>query len=123
MAIVSAVFFLALKQISTDLQRIFVRAHVAREREAALANQFDTALNNMPHGLCMFGADDRLAVMNHRFSQMMNLSDNLVHSGAGAPDIVAACVAAEAISAESGKRIVAEIEDSIAGEIVTVDPQ
>ena len=29
-------------------------ADVAREREAALAGQFDTALNNMPHGLCMF---------------------------------------------------------------------
>jgi len=48
------VFFLALKQISTNLQRIFVQALVAREREAALAGQFDTALNNMPHGLCMF---------------------------------------------------------------------
>ena len=34
--------------------RIFVQALVAREREAALAGQFDTALNNMPHGLCMF---------------------------------------------------------------------
>ena len=77
MAVVSAVFFLALKQISTDLQRIFVRAHIAREREAALADQFDTALNNMPHGLCMFGADGRLAVMNHRFSEMMELSDGL----------------------------------------------
>ena len=64
MAVVSAVFFLALKQISTNLQRIFVRALVAREREAALADQFDTALNNMPHGLCMFGADGRLAVIN-----------------------------------------------------------
>ena len=78
MAVVSAVFFLALKQISTNLQRIFVQALVAREREAALAGQFDTALNNMPHGLCMFAADGRLAVMNHRFSEMMNLSDDLV---------------------------------------------
>ncbi len=84
MACVSAVFFLALKQISTDLQRIFVQALVAREREAALASQFDTALNNMPHGLCMFRADGRLAVMNHRFSEMMNLSDDLVQRRASA---------------------------------------
>jgi len=66
-ACVSAVFFLALKQISTNLQRIFVQALVAREREAALAGQFDTALNNMPHGLCMFAADGSLAVMNSSF--------------------------------------------------------
>jgi diguanylate cyclase (GGDEF)-like protein len=122
MAVVSAVFFLALKQISTDLQRIFVRAHVAREREAALADQFDTALNNMPHGLCMFRADGRLAVMNHRFSEMMELSDGLVQSGASASDIIAACVSAGSISAASGKIILAEIENSQARGVVTADP-
>src|SRR6202011_2459813 len=110
--VVSAVFFLALKQISTNLQRIFVQALVGSEREAALASQFDTALNNMPHGLCMFAADGRLAVMNHRFSEMMNLSDDLVHRGAGAPDIIAACVSAGSITAASGQMILAEIENS-----------
>ncbi len=105
MAVLSVLFFFALKQISTNLQQIFVRALVAREREAALAGQFDTALNNMPHGLCMFGADGRLAVMNHRFSEMMNLSDDLVQRGASAPDIIAACVGAGSISAASGKMI------------------
>jgi diguanylate cyclase (GGDEF)-like protein len=116
-------FFIGLKQITTSLQRIFVRALIAREREAALASQFDTALNNMPHGLCMFGADGCLAVMNHRFSEMMGLSDDLVHSGVSAADILSACVFAEAISTESGRRIVAEIDNSIAGEIITVDSQ
>ena len=93
MSVVSAAFLLAVMQLSANLHRIFMRAVVAREREAALAGQFDTALNNMPHGLCMFGADGRLAVMNHRFSEMMNLPDDLVHRGASASDIVDACVA------------------------------
>src|SRR5713226_5868507 len=121
-ACVSAVFFLALKQISTNLQRIFVQALVAREREAALAGQFDTALNNMPHGLCMFAADGSLAVMNHRFSEMMSLSDDLVHRGADAPDIVAACVSAGSISTASGRIILSEIENSQARDIITTDP-
>src|ERR1700738_5719530 len=102
MAFLNVLFFLALKHISTSLQTIFVRALVAREREAALASQFDTALNTMPHGLCMFGADGRLAVMNHRVSGMLSLSDDLVHCGASAPDIVAACVSAGSLSAASG---------------------
>jgi diguanylate cyclase (GGDEF)-like protein len=122
MACVCAVFFMALKQISTNLQRIFVQALVAREREAALAGQFDTALNNMPHGLCMFAADGRLAVMNHRFSEMMNLSDDLVHHGANAGDIVAACVGAGSISVSSGRMILSEIENSQARDIITTDP-
>jgi diguanylate cyclase (GGDEF)-like protein len=122
MAVLSALFFIALKQITTGLQKIFVRALVAREREAALAIQFDTALNNMPHGLCMFGTDGRLAVMNHRFGEMMRLSEELVHRGAGAPDIVAACVGAGTVSAASGKLIVSEVDSSQAGYITTADP-
>jgi len=122
MAVLSALFFIALKQITTGLQKIFVRALVAREREAALAIQFDTALNNMPHGLCMFGPDGRLAVMNHRFGEMMRLSEDLVHRGAVAPDIVAACVGAGSVSAASGKLIVSEVDSSQAGYITTADP-
>src|SRR6185437_6366445 len=41
LAALNVLFFLALKHISTSLQKIFVRALVAREREAALASQFD----------------------------------------------------------------------------------
>jgi diguanylate cyclase (GGDEF)-like protein len=122
MSAVSAVYLWALMQLSANLHRIFMQALVAREREAALAGQFDTALNNMPHGLCMFAADGRLAVMNHRFGEMMNLSDDLVHRGAHAPDIVAACVSAGSISAASGKMIVSEIENSQARDIITTDP-
>ncbi|MFL6818909.1 MAG: putative bifunctional diguanylate cyclase/phosphodiesterase [Bradyrhizobium sp.] len=123
MAVLNVLFFFSLKHISTSLQTIFVRALIAREREAALAGQFDTALNNMPHGLCMFAADGRLAVMNHRFSEMMNLSDDLMHRGASAPDIVAACVSAGALSAASGDMIVSEIENSQARDITTTDPE
>ncbi len=101
MSVVCAAFIVALIQISANLHKIFMQALIAREREAALARQFDTALNNMPHGLCMFGADGGLAVMNHRFSEMMSLSDDLVHPGASAADIISASVGAGSISAAS----------------------
>jgi diguanylate cyclase (GGDEF)-like protein len=121
MAVLNVLFFLALKHISTSLQKIFVRALVAREREAALASQFDAALNNMPHGLCMFRADGRLAVVNHRFTTIMNLCDDLVHSGAGAPDIISACVSAGSLSDASGTMILSEIGNSQARDIITTD--
>jgi PAS domain-containing protein len=122
MSIVCTAFIVALMQISANLHRIFMQALVAREREAALAGQFDTALNNMPHGLCMFGADGHLAVMNHRFSEMMNLSENLMHRCASAPDVVAACVSTGWISATSGKMILSEVENSQTRNIITIDP-
>jgi diguanylate cyclase (GGDEF)-like protein len=122
LGLLNVLFFVGLKHITTSLQQIFVRALVAREREAALAAQFDTALNNMPHGLCMFGPDGCLAVMNHRFSEMMRLSEDLVHRGARAPDIVAACIGAGTVSVASGKLIVSEVDSSQAGYITTADP-
>jgi diguanylate cyclase (GGDEF)-like protein len=122
MALLNVLFFFALKHISSSLQKIFVRALFAREREAALASQFDTALNNMPHGLSMFRADGRLAVMNHRFSEMMNLSDDFVQQGAEVSDICSACVVAGSISASSARLILREVENSQASEITTTDP-
>jgi diguanylate cyclase (GGDEF)-like protein len=122
LSVLLVLFFLGLKHININLHAIFVKALTSSFREAALAGQFDTALNNMPHGLCMFAADSRLAVMNHRFSEMMNLSDDFVHRGATAPGIVSACVSAGSISSASGQMILAEIENSQARDIITTDP-
>jgi diguanylate cyclase (GGDEF)-like protein len=119
---VTIVFFMAFKHITTNLQKIFVDAHTAREREAALAGQFDTALNNMPHGLCMFRADGRLAVMNNRFREMLELPDDIVNRDMSASDIVDACVIGGSITAASGKLILAEIEHTQTRDMVTTDP-
>ncbi|WP_291854501.1 EAL domain-containing protein [Bradyrhizobium sp.] len=122
LAVLLVLFFVGLKNINLSLHAIFVKALTSSFREAALAGQFDTALNNIPHGLCMFRADGRLAVMNHRFSQMMGLSDDLIQHGASASDIIAACVASESIAASCGKMILSEIENTHVGDMITTDP-
>ena len=122
LAVLLVLFFVGLKDINLSLHAIFVKALTSSFREAALAGQFDTALNNMPHGLCMFRADGRLAVMNHRFSEMMNLSEDLIQRGASAHDIVAACIASNSISAASGKMILSEIVNTPARDMITTDP-
>ncbi|KYG23739.1 diguanylate cyclase [Bradyrhizobium sp. AT1] len=122
MSVISAAFLFSLMGISANLHRIFMRALVAREREAALAGQFDTALNNMPHGLCMFRVDGQLAIMNHRFGEMMKLPDDLVQSGASATRIIDACIEAGSISRESGAQILHGIRELQIKEIVTADP-
>jgi diguanylate cyclase (GGDEF)-like protein len=121
LALLNVFFFIGLKHITTSLQQIFVRALLAQEREAALASQFDTALNNMPNGLCMFGADGRLAVINHRFTAMMGLSADLSRRGLNAREVVSACVEVGTVSAASGMTIVAEVESLKAAEITTLD--
>jgi diguanylate cyclase (GGDEF)-like protein len=60
--------------------------------------------------------------MNHRFSEMMNLPDDIVHRGVGALGIIEACVRAGSISIASGTIILSEIENSQARDIITTDP-
>jgi diguanylate cyclase (GGDEF)-like protein len=122
LALLSLVFFVAIRSITTSLQRIYLNAWTAREREAALAGQFDTALNNMPHGLCMFTADGRLAVMNYRFRTITGIPEDLMHGGVSASDVVEACVSCGAVSEASGQMILSEIENSQAKDIITTDP-
>ena len=122
LAVLLVLFFIGLKGINLSLHAIFVKALTSSFREAALAGQFDTALNNMPHGLCMFRADGRLAVMNHRFSEMMHLPDDFVERGASVTDIIDACVLAGSIAAASGKMIVAEIHNTQTRDMITTDP-
>lgn len=43
--------------------------------------RLDTALNNMTQGLCMFDADETIAVFNRRFLEMYKLSPQVVKHG------------------------------------------
>jgi diguanylate cyclase (GGDEF)-like protein len=121
LALFNVLFFVGLRQISLSLQEMFVRALFAKERESALAGQFDTALNNMPHGLCMFDGDGRLAVVNNRFLEMMGLEAGTLLRGRTIHEIIDSCVAAKAILPLSGASIVAEMGRAKEAEVTTLD--
>jgi diguanylate cyclase (GGDEF)-like protein len=53
-----------------------------REEELKAKNlHFDTALNNMSHGLCMFDADQTLIVCNRRYLELYGFSPAVVKPG------------------------------------------
>jgi diguanylate cyclase (GGDEF)-like protein len=56
---------------------------LARTRSALHSQnlQFDTALNNMSQGLCMFDAEKRLVVCNDRYAKMYQLPPELLKVG------------------------------------------
>jgi PAS domain-containing protein len=72
-------FFLSLRFISARLRKTLFDAVVASRDVQSLAERFDTALNNMPHGLCMFDADRCLLVTNQRFIEMLGLDPKLTY--------------------------------------------
>lgn len=44
-------------------------------------DRFDVAISNMSQGLCLFDADKRLVISNHRYQEMYRLPDELVLAG------------------------------------------
>ena len=68
-AVLLGPFFLAVKFIAERLRRTLLDAVVATRDMTLLAKRFDTALNNMPHGLCMFDAERRIVVANKRLER------------------------------------------------------
>ena len=49
---------------------------------------FDTALNNMSHGLCMWNADLRIIVCNKRFLEIYGFSEAVVKPGASLREVM-----------------------------------
>lgn len=76
------------------------------EREKQLADQnmhFSSALENMPHGLCMFDSLERVIVCNANYARMYGLSDELVKSGGSLQAILAACAANGSLARDSNE--------------------
>jgi diguanylate cyclase (GGDEF)-like protein len=120
LALLNALFFVALKRITLDLHQVYVKALVASEEVASIAHQFDIALNNMPHGLCMFDANGTLAVINHSFTKLLGVPGDMVNRGLTARDVVNACVNASTVPPENADAIVGEIRGGCAGDLTTL---
>ena len=121
LGLLNTLFFVSLKRITLDLNRVHVRALIAGETISSIANQFDTALNNMPNGLCMFGADGRLAVVNRRFTEMMGLRHDEVLLGVGMRELLIAVVSSRAISEASAAVITSHVEGAKESDMITCD--
>ena len=91
LAVFTLPFLISLRSISARLRQTLFDAVIATRDMAHLAGRFDTALNNMPHGLCMFDAERRLVVSNGRMSQLFGTSPDIDRKGRTARDVIQEC--------------------------------
>ncbi len=107
-------FFLSLKSIADRLRRTLLDAVVATRDVTLLAGRFDTALNNMPHGLCMFDPQQRLVVYNKRIEEIFHISG--VRRGASLRQLLQGCVAAGTLNEATMERLLSDLESRLAGQ-------
>jgi diguanylate cyclase (GGDEF)-like protein len=65
--------FLTMRKISFRLRGVYLDALLKARDVSVLADRFDTALNNMPHGLAMLDNDGRVVVTNQRLLDLLKL--------------------------------------------------
>ena len=108
-------FFFAVKFIAERLRMTLLDAVIATRDVSLLAERFDTALNNMPHGLCMFDAERKIVVANRRMSEHLGLPEDSSLKGCDAAELAARCTEAGLVSGPQGHHLADDLEARLAG--------
>lgn len=108
-------FFMAVKFIAERLRRTLLEAVIATRDVSLLASRFDTALNNMPHGLCMFDSARQAVVSNARVNELLGLPPRLELRGVSARQLIDYCVDAGTIAPAEAERVVKDLDARLSG--------
>jgi diguanylate cyclase (GGDEF)-like protein len=106
-------FFISLKSIADRLRRTLLDAVVATRDVTLLAGRFDTALNNMPHGLCMFDPMGRLVVSNKRTEEILRIPP--ARRGVSPRELLKGSVASGTFNEATMERLLSDLESRISG--------
>ena len=112
-AILLSPLFLAIKSIAERLRSTLLDALFASRDMALLAKRFDTALNNMPHGLCMFDAKRRIVVANQKLRLQMGLPSDFELKGSSLRQVIERGVDAGLISRDNAHRLIERLHTRV----------
>jgi len=107
--------FIAMKFIAERLRRTLLDAVISSRDMSLLATRFDTALNNMPHGLCMFDSEHRIVVSNQKLNQQMGLPPDRDLKGSTVRNLVEGVVEAGMISGFNAQSLIDRLDTRLSG--------
>jgi diguanylate cyclase (GGDEF)-like protein len=114
-AVLLAPLFVAVKSIAERLRNTLLDALFASRDMALLARRFDTALNNMPYGLCMFDSTRHIVVANQTLTNQIGLSPDCQLKGSSVHHVVECGVNAGLISAANARILIDSLDARLAG--------
>lgn len=71
-------FFVAIRMMSARLREMLHSAEIMAEANQVIAEQFDTALENITHGIAMFSQEGEIIVANERFLELVNMGGSTI---------------------------------------------
>ncbi len=133
--LLTAGYILALRELSMSIYSTLLNALMFGREKQTLAEEkqtlveevseqaakFDTALSNMPHGLAMFDARERLVICNKRFAEFFRLDDESGAKGASPTQIILSAARSgliesnkvDAVAAQFAAHIKARVHDDM----------
>ncbi|MGI9383807.1 MAG: putative bifunctional diguanylate cyclase/phosphodiesterase [Methyloligellaceae bacterium] len=108
-------FFIAVRFLSESLRRTLLDAIIASREMSALAHRFDTALTNMPHGICMFDRNGRILVANRRMGQILNLPPTSEIKGWSTRELIRNCIKFGTVDLPDAKRLARNLRRQFTG--------
>jgi diguanylate cyclase (GGDEF)-like protein/PAS domain S-box-containing protein len=113
--ILISLFFLGLHRITAGLHETNLKAAIASHEIALLASRFDTALNNMPHGLCMCDGKGRITVANRRLTELLGIPRDLIAPDTTIGDLLQHCVTVGTLSERNAERVTTHLGQHMSG--------
>ena len=95
----------------TELKKRELQVRLISRELKAKNSRFDTALNNMIQGLCMFDADQKLTVCNQRYLDMYGFSADVVKPGIAIREIMEYSVSLGNYTRKQAQRALSERPD------------
>jgi len=77
MAVLLLPLFLTTRSMANGVRDFLFNAVTSERKASEIADRFDTALNNMSHGLFMLDGDGRIEVANRKAREFFNLDANV----------------------------------------------
>jgi signal transduction histidine kinase len=99
--------FMLIRQVGRRIESEAAVAGLSREI-AAKSAQLQAALSNMSQGLCMYDAQQRLMLCNHRYIELYDLPPDKVVPGVSLRELMEISVQRGNYSPEEGERVIAE---------------
>ena len=115
-ALLLTLFFVAVAFVCERLRSNLLNTVISERQVSLLAERFNTALSNMPHGLCMFDGTRRVVVANSKLNEQFGLPASIELKHRSLSDLVAECVHMRKLSSRNAERFSHCLEERLSGE-------
>ncbi|MCP8896097.1 EAL domain-containing protein [Shinella daejeonensis] len=116
LAVLILPFILTTRAMANGVRTFLYENVLAARKIAVIADRFDTALNNMPHGLFMLDADHRILVANRRACELLHLGNQDRLKDCHLDVVLRYGVRNAFLSAEQSNAVLRQLDELLRGE-------